>query len=153
MIFKSIALLSIAVSVSLPRAKLTATRADIQTKSEIRNKSRDYKYQCVVFDHKANQVILRGHLNAASFQQMFKQDYSMTGKRNIETPTYATPFGALVLTDGSEIVTMPLYKWQRQKKWLYACQGYRTGKAPAFSVLEDGQQKFFKQMSLQLNEK
>jgi hypothetical protein len=84
---------------------------------------------------------------------MFKQDYSMAGKRNLSTASYAIPFGALVLTDGSEIVTMPLYKWQFQKKWFYACQGDGIGKAPWFNVVEDNQKKFFKEMSLRLNAK
>lgn len=148
MIFKLkiIVLLSIGVFLALTLSEISATRAEIQTKNK------NYKYQCVIFDHKNNQVVLQGHLNAASFQEMFKQGYSVGGER-METPIDATPFGALVLTNGSEIMTMPLYKWSHQGSWKYFCQSRSIGTPPRFSVFGDSQQKFFKQMSLELNKR
>ncbi len=101
-----------------------------------------FKYAVVVFDHQANRVVCEGRISARQFQKWFKEDYAVAGER-IETPKDATACGALTLSDGNEILVMPLYRWGSGKVRQFACQSHEIGRAPMFSVVEEAEPVFF----------
>ena len=113
--------------------------------------SKLFKLSCVLFDHKDNQTVLTGHVAATKFEKWFKRDYGVRGER-IETPKNATVFGALVLTDGSDIRVMPCYTWRAGQLTYFACQSHEIGHAPMFTVIETSQKAFVKSMKARLND-
>ena len=107
------------------------------------------KFACVLFDHKQDQVVLEGQISTDKFQKWFKQDYAVEGER-LETPSSASVFGALVLTNGEEILVMPLCSWGTDQDRYFACQSNAIGKAPMFCVLEQSQKDFLAALKSQL---
>lgn len=110
---------------------------------------RQFKFTGVIFDHQQNRVICEGRIAPQQFQKWFRQNYTVEGER-VETPQDATAFGALVLTDGDEILVMPLYTWGVERLRYFACQSHEIGKAPMFSVVEQSQKAFLDRMKLEL---
>ena len=104
--------------------------------------STHFKYSVVVFDHEANRVICEGLITAEKFKEWFKSDFLVSGER-IETPKDAIAFGSLILTDGNEVLSMPLYRWSSQKVSFFTCASHAIGKAPKFYVVEQTEEKFY----------
>jgi hypothetical protein len=111
--------------------------------------SEQFKYAAIAFDHNNTQVVLQGRISHRRFQEWFKTDYPVAGER-IEIPNSATSFGALVLTDGNEILVMPFYMWGDERSRQFCCQGREFGKAPKFSVGERSEKSFFESMKRRL---
>ena len=110
---------------------------------------KQFKFACILFDRKENQAVFQGHMNTHQFRKWFREDYAVAGER-FETPKEATAFGALVLTDGDEILVMPLYTWGNRKQKYYACQSHTIGAAPMFRVLEKSKKRFLDKMKAEL---
>lgn len=110
-----------------------------------------FTLSCVLFEHKESQVVLRGHVDADKLQAWFKSDYPVAGER-IETPTNATAFGVLLLTDGAELLVIPCYTWRAGELTYFACQSYEIGHAPMFTVMSTSRKAFIKSLKERLNE-
>jgi hypothetical protein len=106
-------------------------------------------YQVVTFGTNDPQTAYRGRMTADQFRKWFKSDYPVGGER-VEVPGDATPFGALVLTSGDEVIVLPLYTWQGEKARHFACQGFKIGRAPMFSVWERSEEAFLRLMKERL---
>jgi len=111
-----------------------------------------FTFTCVLFDHKDNQEVLRGHVDPKHFKVWFKEDYDLGGDMGPEIPQNATAFGALVLTDGNDILVMPLYTWKKDKQQFFACRGHEVGRAPMFCVIAKSREAFFQSMKARLKE-
>ena len=107
------------------------------------------KYACILFDQKG-QVAFEGVLNPKQFQKWFKVSCGFGGYR-LEPPKESTIFGSLVLTDGGEILAMPLYTWTNGKLEYYCCQLYEVGAPPRFLVMAKTRQGFLEEMKKQLS--
>src|SRR5574340_997711 len=110
-----------------------------------------FKFKGVLFGHPDNRVICEGRIPAGQFQKWFKKDYPVGGER-VETPKDAAAIGALVLTDGEEVLIMPLYRWGSGRDTHFACQSAGVGRAPMFSVVEQPQETFFQVIKRKLAE-
>jgi hypothetical protein len=106
-------------------------------------------FTCVVFDQKQARTVLKGQIEAQQFKKWFKEDYPVEGER-IEPPADAIAFGCLVVTDGEEILVMPLYKWGKAKQLHFACQLHEIGRAPMFSVVTDSEEALVQKMKAAL---
>src|SRR5262245_5640000 len=106
-------------------------------------------YQVVTFGTNDPQTACRGRMTADQFHKWFKSDYPVGGER-VEIPRDATPFGALVLTAGDEVMVLPLYTWQGEKARHFACQGFKLGTAPMFSVWKRSEEAFLRSMKERL---
>ena len=115
------------------------------------SEGKPFKLSCVLFDHRDNQIVLTGHVRAGKLQGWFKSDYAVGGER-VETPKNATAFGALVVTDGDDILTMPCYTWNVEQLTYFACQSHQIGHAPMFTVIETSEEAFVMSMKKRLNE-
>ena len=113
--------------------------------------SAQFKYVVVVFDHEANRVICEGRISARQFQKWFKRDYAVGGEQ-VEVPQNATALGALILSDGDEILVMPLYRWGSETVKYFACQSHTIGRAPMFHVLKKSEEEFFRAVKSALAE-
>ena len=111
--------------------------------------SKAIKYFCVIFDHTNNEVVFQGAMNEKRFQLFFKKRYPTAGTR-FETPADAMAFGALVLTDGEEILVMPLYTWTSGHDTHFACQSYQFGEPPMFSVQTETRRELIERMKIEL---
>ncbi len=108
------------------------------------------KCACILFDgNKGHQTVFEGRIPQAQFVKWFKEDYRVGGER-VETPPDATVIGALVLTDGEEILVMPMHSWSIRGFTSFACQSIAIGKAPMFSVLEESKKQFLATMKARL---
>jgi len=108
-----------------------------------------FKYAAMTFDHNNTQVVFQGRMSRRHFQEWFKADYPVGGER-VEIPKDATSFGALVLTDGDEILLMPFYTWGDERSAQFACHGREFGRAPKFAVLEQSEKSFLDSMKRRL---
>jgi len=102
-------------------------------------------YAAITFDHNNSQTVFQGRMSRKHFQEWFRTDYPVAGER-VEIPDEATSFGALVLTDGDEILVMPFYRWGGEKSVQFACHGHDLGRAPKFAVLEQSEKTFVESM-------
>jgi uncharacterized membrane protein len=111
--------------------------------------AKPFTYQVVTFVKNDPQTTCRGQMTADQCRKWFKSDYPVAGER-VEIPGDATPFGALVLTGGDEVIVLPLYTWQGEKVRHFACQGFKIGRAPRFSVREPSEELFLRSMKERL---
>ncbi len=110
------------------------------------------KYACILFDGKqGNKTVVEGRIPRAQFVKWFKEDYHVGGER-VETPSDAKVIGALVLTDGDEILVMPMHSWSIRGFTSFACQSIEIGNAPMFSVLEESKKQFLATMQTRLKQ-
>ena len=104
-----------------------------------------FKYSCVRFDQKGK-VVCEGTITAKQFHKWFEIPMNIGGLY-FPTPSDATIFGVLVLTDGDKILTMPLQAWHQKfitgppalrdidlcDSEFLACRAYESS-SPAFWV-------------------
>ena len=123
--------------------------AESQVGAEEKKPAKPFTYQVITFVKNDPQTVCQGRMTADQFRKWFKSDYSVAGER-VEIPGDATPFGALVLTGGDELIVLPLYTWQGEKVRHFACQGFKFGRAPSFSVWERSEEAFLRSMKERL---
>ena len=123
----------------------------MQTSSAKEEPHKTVRFACVVFDKEGHRTELEGDISHPQFIKWFKKDYRVGGER-VETPAEATAFGVLALTDGEEILVMPLYKWGKGNRKLFSCQSIAIGKAPMFNVVAESQKELLSTMKSRFGE-
>jgi len=114
---------------------------------------KQFKYVCVVFEKTGDKVTFKGSMDAERFQILFK-DCCLANYRKFEIPKDAVVFGVFAITDGDEILVMPLYVWTKRRATFCACRLQPIGKDSLYGFQVKGNKTvFLKILKNQLNVK
>ncbi len=68
-----------------------------------------FKYVCVIFEKGVDRIAFKGGMDTEKFQMLFK-DHGLANYSKDVIPKDAIVFGVFAISDGNEILIMPLYK-------------------------------------------
>lgn len=103
---------------------------------------KQFKYVCVVFENGADRVYFKGEMDTERFQILFK-DHGLANYSKNVIPKDAIVFGVFAISDGNEILIMPLYKWAKRRSAYCACQIKPKGKDSIYSFMTQASQNVF----------
>lgn len=82
---------------------------------------KQFKYVCVVFEKGVDKVAFKGGMDTERFQILFK-DHGLANYSKNVIPKDAIVFGVFAISDGNEMLIMPLYEWTKRRSTYCACQ-------------------------------
>lgn len=103
---------------------------------------KQFKYVCVVFEKGVDRVAFKGGMDTERFQILFK-DHGLANYRKNIIPKDAVVFGVFAISDGNEILIMPLYEWTKRRSTYCACQIKPMGKDSIYGFMSKGNQTVF----------
>jgi len=96
-------------------------------------------------------IVAQGGTSADTFKRLFLDYYEVEGER-YHPGEDATLRAALVATDGSEVVTVPVWAWQGNDGAMrFLCQSSDDGRPPAFSAFALSESDLLQQVQGQLD--
>lgn len=101
-----------------------------------------FKYVCVVFDQDGDKVAFKGSVDEERFQILFK-DCCLANYERVKIPKDAVIFGVFAITNGGEILIMPLYTWRQGKYDYCACRVGPSRKSLSFGFKVRGDKSVF----------
>jgi hypothetical protein len=108
------------------------------------------RYVIVSFAAEQAAIVAQGETSRATFRRLFLTPYEFGGERHHPDPSW-TVHGALVGSDESAVIAVPIWTWQgADGAPRFLCQATDDGQPPAISVVSISAKDLVEQLNDQL---